>query len=476
MFRLLNRLTLTRQWVLATLLAILPLVSAVLYAAQYLRHQAQTQRDMVAAIGRLNELDTTINAQINSIERSTRQYLLLRNPRFLELFEQHVAFLQPLLERSGDDLPESAVVPLLYQVLGELVHQLHPPVSDQLEQEPILANLQQANARVRELSAEVDNKVQQMLDERDRRFEQVMGHLMLIGVFALPGTFLLLVLSSMTVTRPVRRLAGAIRRLGHGHWDEPIAITGPADLRALGTNLEWMRNRLDATEKQKQAFLRHVTHELKTPLAAIVEAGSLLRDQVPGAVNAAQRQVLGILMSNADNLQALIQQLLNYNAVAHGMLNAYADIDLAAMCNRIRSKLMDSRPNSRCQWSIAGVPATVRSDPQALEMIFSNLFSNAHDFTPESGKVVVSWGQDSGRWWLSVADNGPGMSAEERANIFKPFFQGKARRRGPLKGTGLGLAIVQECVAHLQGTIEVISGTEGSEFVLCFPVHNENNI
>ena len=78
MLRLLNRLTLTRQWVLATLLAILPLVIAVLYAAQYLAMQAQTQRQMVASIGRLNEMDNTVNAQISSIERSARQYLLLR--------------------------------------------------------------------------------------------------------------------------------------------------------------------------------------------------------------------------------------------------------------------------------------------------------------------------------------------------------------------------------------------------------------
>src|SRR5690606_7525025 len=144
------------------------------------------------------------------------------------------------------------------------------------------------------------------------------GHLMLTGIFALPGTLLLVVLCSVTVTRPVRRLAHAIRQLGHGHWQDPIQIIGPADLHSLGASLEWMRNRLEATEKQKQAFVRHVTHELKTPLAAIVEAGALLRDEVPGPVNSAQRQVVGILMSNADNLQVLIQQLLNYNAVAHG--------------------------------------------------------------------------------------------------------------------------------------------------------------
>lgn len=474
MLRLLNRLTLTRQWVLATLLAVLPLVIAVLYAAQYLAMQAQTQRQMVASIGRLNEMDNTVNAQISSIERSARQYLLLRNPRFLEIFHQHLESLTPALQRLGRELPESGSVGSLQQVLQVLATELNHPEPELIVQESILANLQQANTLVRNLSGEVDGRVQTMLDERDQQFDQVMGHLMLTGVFALPGTLLLVVLSSVTVTRPVRRLAHAIRQLGHGHWQDPIQIIGPADLRSLGASLEWMRNRLEATEKQKQAFVRHVTHELKTPLAAIVEAGSLLLDEVPGPVNPAQRQVVRILMSNADNLQVLIQQLLNYNAVAHGMLNADAEVDLQALCTRIRTKLMDSRPSSRCQWSISGTPQTLRSDPQALEMILSNLLSNAHDFTPESGRVSVTWGQEAESWWLRVADNGPGMTKEECQNIFKPFFQGKARRRGPLKGTGLGLAIVQECVAHLHGTIEVASGADGSTFTVRFPLRREN--
>lgn len=474
MLRLLNRLSLTRQWVLATLLAILPLVIAVLYAAQYLAVQAQTQRQMVASIGRLNEMDNTVNAQISSIERSARQYLLLRNPRFLEIFHQHRESLSPVLQRLKSELPGSESVGSLQQALQVLAEELNHPEPEQIVQESILANLQQANTAVRTLSGEVDGRVQKMFDERDQQFEQVMGHLMLTGVFTLPGTLLLVVLSSVAVTRPVRRLANAIRQLGHGHWRDPIQISGPADLRSLGASLEWMRNRLEATEKQKQAFLRHVTHELKTPLAAIVEGGALLRDEVPGPVNDAQKQVLGILMSSADHLAVLIQQLLNYNAVAHGMLNADAQVDLQALCTKIRTKLMESRPSSRCQWSISGTPQTLRSDPQALEMILSNLLSNAHDFTPESGRVSVSWGQDEDSWWLRVADNGPGMTAEECQNIFKPFYQGKARRRGPLKGTGLGLAIVQECVAHLRGTIEVASGADGSTFTARFPLRSEN--
>ena len=475
MLSLFNRLTLTQQWICATLLALLPLVIAVLYASQYLASQVKNQRDMVIAIDQLNNLDASISSQVTDIERSARQFLLLRNTKFLDLFEQNVSVLESQQRQLQKLLANPHSLNQLMVAVSELQRQLQGMEEETDTQNRIVEIVQTTKQHVREMSDEVDHAVQLKLDDSESQFDAVMQRLMVLGIWAVPGTVLMVILSSVAVARPMWRLATAIRQLGHGHWHEPIVIHGPADLKSLGASLEWMRERLDASERQKQAFLRHITHELKTPLAAIMEAGSLLRDQVPGNINTAQKQVVQILMSNADNLQALIQQLLNYNAVAHGMLSAEAMVDINAMCAKIRGKLLDSRPNSRVQWSVAGAPATIQTDPQALDMILSNLLSNAHDFTPESGKVAVTWGQEGNHWWLSVADSGPGLTVEECQNIFKPFFQGNARRRGPLKGTGLGLAIVQECVAHLHGQIEVISEGNGAEFYIRFPLRNEKS-
>lgn len=475
MLRLFNRLTLTQQWICATLLALLPLVVAVFYASQYLASQAQSQRDMVVAIDEVNKLDVGIRSQVTDIERSARQYLLLRNVKFLDLFEQNVAVLQDQYQRLQPLLSDSAPLESLVEEVVRVRQLLQGVDADTVVQQEIDELLRSTKQHARAISEQVDLAVQRKLDDSERQFAAVMQRLMVLGIWAVPGTVLMVILSSVAVARPMWRLATAIRRLGHGHWSEPITINGPADLESLGSSLEWMRERLDASERQKQAFLRHITHELKTPLAAIMEAGSLLRDQVPGRINDAQQQVVRILMSNADNLQALIQQLLNYNAVAHGMLCADATVDIKVMCDKICGKLLDSRPHSRVKWSIFGSPAEIQTDPQALDMILSNLLSNAHDFTEESGKVSVSWGRRQDHWWLSVCDSGPGLTKDESENIFKPFFQGKARRRGPLKGTGLGLAIVQECVAHLNGEIKVVSGESGAEFYLSFPLRSEKS-
>lgn len=478
MLRLLNRLTLTQQWIIATLLALLPLVSAVLYAGWSLTVQTQSQRSMVETIDRLSSLDSSISTQVTDIERSARQYILLRSPKFLELYQQNVRNLQQQQEQWALLWPEQDIPLTLLTIASNVGRLLLPDMATvelaiESSTDSVQGELQRANNLVAQLKVEVDERIQTMLDDEERQFDRVIRRLLLIGFLAVPGTVLLVVLSSVAVARPMWRLAHAIRELGHEHWQRPISIDGPADLVSLGGSLEWMRRRLLTSEKQKRAFSRHVTHELKTPLAAIMEAGSLLQDEVPGPVTEPQRQVLQILMANADNLQELIQQLLNYNAVAHGLLAADAQVDVGAICFKIKGKLKDSRPASPCHWFIEGTPKTVRSDPQAVEMILSNLLSNAHDFAPDSGKVAVTWGADTTQWWLRVEDSGPGLTTEEQENIFKPFFQGKARRKGPLKGTGLGLAIVQECVTHLGGDIEVASSEGGSRFELRFPLRKE---
>lgn len=480
MIRIYNRLTLTQQWISATLLAILPLVAAVIFAGGLLVEQAQSQRAMVAKVEWLSNVDVTVRAQLTDIRRSARQYLLLRNEKFLELFGQNVEKLREFQVQLGrsevSGIDARPLVDLVLEVDSNLREMPLEPGADEMATESVLAALQTSNVLVQELSESVEREIQAILEAEDTKLENAIQQLGFIGILAVPGTILLVVLSSVAVARPMWRLANAIRRLGHESWDEPIVIDGPADLESLGDNLEWMRRRLVASERQKKAFLRHITHELKTPLAAIMEAGALLSDEVPGPVTPDQRHVLKILQNNADSLQMLIQQLLNYNAVAHGLLNTEAEVDLARLCEKVRGKLVSNRPSSRCEWHFTGTPDVVSSDPQAMEMILSNLMSNAHDFAPENGRVEVSWGADNDGWWLKVLDNGPGLSEDDCKNAFKPFYQGKARRRGPLKGTGLGLSIVQECVSHLEGQIDVVSTLSGSEFCLRFPRRVERNL
>ena len=96
-------------------------------------------------------------------------------------------------------------------------------------------------------------------------------------------------------------------------FSHAIEVDGPQDMRYLGQRLEWLRSRLHDLEQQQTRFLRHVSHELKTPLTAVREGVELLRDRVGGALSPAQQEIVRIVRENTLSLQKLIEDLLTYH-------------------------------------------------------------------------------------------------------------------------------------------------------------------
>ncbi len=235
-----------------------------------------------------------------------------------------------------------------------------------------------------------------------------------------------------------------------------------------------MRQRVLAARGRTTAYVQHVTHELKTPIAAVIEAGNLLDEEVPGPLTATQHSIVDVLISNARTLEHLIQQLLNYNAVSYGIATQWENIDIYALCQTIRARLDAAEPEKQARWAFEGYPREVRSDSRLIEMILKNLIDNAFQYIPQQGRIVVQWGQSDQDWRLSVSDNGTGISQSDLASIYKPFFSGKSSRARKTPRTGVGLSIVSECVNLLKGTIEVTSALgEGTTFSLAFPLITE---
>ena len=117
----------------------------------------------------------------------------------------------------------------------------------------------------------------------------------------------------MLIARPIRQLDQAIRRMGTADFTHAIEVNGPQDLRYLGQRLEWLRTRLNELEQQQTRFLRHVSHELKTPLTAVREGAELLRDNVGGRLSPEQHEIVRIVRENTLSLQKLIEDLLTYH-------------------------------------------------------------------------------------------------------------------------------------------------------------------
>src|SRR6202023_4114202 len=106
------------------------------------------------------------------------------------------------------------------------------------------------------------------------------------------------ILFAVLVARPIRPLDQAIRQMGSADFTHAIEVNGPQDMRYLGQRLEWLRSRLRELEEQQNRFLRHVSHELKTPLTAVREGAELLRDRVGGEVSSEHRGTVRIVPEN----------------------------------------------------------------------------------------------------------------------------------------------------------------------------------
>jgi two-component system sensor histidine kinase GlrK len=294
---------------------------------------------------------------------------------------------------------------------------------------------------------------------------------MLLLIFSTAVALSIALALTRYIARPIASIDNAIRQLGGADFSRPIAVRGPEDLRYLGRRLDWLRRRLDEFETQKNRFLRHVSHELKTPLTALREGAELLHDEVAGPLAPPQRQVVSIMRDNSVKLQRLIEELLDYQRALH----AAASLEVkpvvldALVADAVKPHELAAQSKG-LRLAVDAQPATLEGDPEKLRSIVDNLISNAVKFTPAGGTITVRARVESGEALIDVIDSGPGVPAEERESIFNLFVRGRGKGDGGrVKGSGLGLAIARELVEAHGGHIDVVPEGGGGHFRVTLP-------
>jgi two-component system sensor histidine kinase GlrK len=119
----------------------------------------------------------------------------------------------------------------------------------------------------------------------------------------IPLALVVAIVFTVVITKALREICQAIRRLGSGDFSLPIHVSGPRDIQKISENMEWLRSRLNDLDRKKIRFLQHVSHELKTPLTVIREGSSLLNEGIVGQLTAEQAEVAEIICSNSQQLQ-----------------------------------------------------------------------------------------------------------------------------------------------------------------------------
>ena len=298
------------------------------------------------------------------------------------------------------------------------------------------------------------------------------------GALALMLSLVLAFLFSRWVAAPLQRMAEAVGNVAAGSYG-PIQPRGPREVRHLAKAFNNMSTRVQASQQSQRDFVANVSHELKTPLTSIQGFAQAILDGTANSQDA-QRQAVGIIHEEAGRMHRLVIDLLDLARLDAGTADlARAPLDLAALLEGVVRKLGPQSQQARIdlQSDIPPLPSFI-GDGDRLAQVFTNLMDNAIHYTPPGGQVLLRAQQQNGNVQISIADNGPGISAEELSRIFERFYQlDKSRSGGNGHSVGLGLAIAQQIVHAHGGHITAHSEEgRGSVFVVSLPVARPDDV
>jgi signal transduction histidine kinase len=319
----------------------------------------------------------------------------------------------------------------------------------------------------------------------------------LLGAFLLVAVAVSLLLARRLV-RPVRRMQVAAERIGAGAYDERIDLRRGDELGGLADEFNRMAaslqesyaeleqkveertrelgdksRQLEVASKHKSDFLANMSHELRTPLNAIVGFSQVLQEKLFGEVNEKQQEYLNDILSSANHLLSLINDILDLSKVEAGQVDLeVTSFSLEEAIDRGVVMIRERAMKNGVELGLEVDPNIdlVEGDERRIRQVIFNLLSNAVKFTPKGGRVGISTERSDGEVRVAVRDTGPGIAAEDQERIFEEFQQtgvGVEQR----EGTGLGLALSRRLIELHGGRIWVESELgKGSTFLFTLPV------
>lgn len=276
--------------------------------------------------------------------------------------------------------------------------------------------------------------------------------------------------------KPIERFSEAAHKVASGDFSVYLAPSHTADkmthLDVLFMDFNKMVEELGSIETLKTDFFSNVSHEMKTPLAVIQNNAQLLKSE--GLEQEKRMEYTETILHAARRLSNLITNMLKLNKLEKQTIKPLPHTyDLCA-------QLCECALQFENVWEQKGIDfevdieerTMIEADEGLLELVWTNLLSNAMKFTPSGGTVELSQALDKEGITVSVADNGCGMDESTKKRIFEKFYQGDTSHS--TEGNGLGLALVKRILQLSDGSIEVTSSVgKGTVFTVRLPKTQE---
>lgn len=264
------------------------------------------------------------------------------------------------------------------------------------------------------------------------------------------------------LTQPLRRMTAAAGELASGRNPEPVPPEGTEELDRLATSFNEMAAQLGLAREAERAVLLSVSHDLRTPLTSIRGYAEGIED---GTV--APGEAAAVVAREAARLERQVGDLMALARLRQGVLDVRREpVDLGAVAREAEERLRPQATGAGVAVRIEGPAASVTADHGRALQVVSNLVENAIRVSPAGGTVTIETAPGE----LRVADEGPGIPAEELPRAFERFHLRSRAGHGSPEGAGLGLAIVHELTEAMAGTVAVENiPARGARFTLRLP-------
>ena len=445
----------------------MPLALTMLFSAHQVNTLSKQGTEAIFNVADILDNSRALSRSLARTERFAKQFIILQSPDVYQQYQTQYQALMNRLTSHYSALDDQEFLLIANQIV-ELLTKIDQQLTDLSQSSTALERIQKLFNQATLLNQQLSEKADKLIDLQAayvNRSAENIEKTLLQSLVVIPIVLLLAAFFTVLIARPLKQLTRQIEHLKQGQFTHKIRAQGSLEVKDIANALELMRARLQTLELQKSSFIRHISHELKTPLAAIREGTELLYDHSVGQLNNDQQEITEIIRESVNRLQQLIEDLLDFNIVLDStslqdkeLVNIKDEIEQAVTLRKLDIK----RKNIEIVSSFA--PISMQCNRKQLSVILDNLLSNAIKFSPTNGIINVDVSHTHQQLKISIQDHGPGIGKSHRQKVFDAFYQAHSTEKGQIKSSGLGLTIVKELLLRLNGDIELFSQTEAPSF------------
>lgn len=279
----------------------------------------------------------------------------------------------------------------------------------------------------------------------------------MIGAASLLVAAFIAYLLSSSMQRPIRRMTDGITDLSNGNYDSALETSRTDELGRLMNDLHRLSTTLGEAQTARRRWLADISHELRTPIAALTAEIEALKD----GVRSFGPDRLASLDAQTIRLRRLVEDLYELSlSDVGGLRYSYESVEMVTQVASVVDQVRDSAVGLKIHL-VHAETLYINADPLRIDQLVNNLLSNAIAYTDTPGLIEVSLKRQDGRVVLEVADTPPGVTEVECERLFEPLYRRETARDRNRGGAGLGLAICKNIALAHQANIKAYPAAAG---------------